>query len=239
MKKVILYFFTFVLAQVQAQILNDYQYIVVPKQYTFQKIQNQYRINSLTKFLFEKNNFKTFWEDADFPADYNPCKALRAIVDNESNLFVTRVKINLVDCKGKTIFTTSQGKSREKDFVKSYDEAIRNAFADLAKIKYAYQPQSAENIVKSEEKPSEEKQIPATEIIPILTALPLGEGFLLFDNEQKKTFTLTKSQLSNVFTAIDTQGQKGLFYKENAYYIFEYNQNGEVFKKKFVVNFPQ
>ena len=37
--------------------LNSYKYVLVPNQYEFQKSEDQYQINSLTKFLFDKEGF--------------------------------------------------------------------------------------------------------------------------------------------------------------------------------------
>ena len=41
---------------------SDYQYIIVPKQFSFQKEVNQFNLNILSKFLLEKNNFKCVWD---------------------------------------------------------------------------------------------------------------------------------------------------------------------------------
>ena len=41
--------------------INNYKFIIVPKQYEFQKSEDSYQINSLTKFLFERDGFITFF----------------------------------------------------------------------------------------------------------------------------------------------------------------------------------
>ena len=38
--------------------VNNYKYIIVPKKFDFLKEENQYRVNTFTKFLFEKQGFK-------------------------------------------------------------------------------------------------------------------------------------------------------------------------------------
>ena len=42
--------------------LNNYKYVIVPKKYDFLKEEDQFRLNGLTKFLFEKygENYKSY-----------------------------------------------------------------------------------------------------------------------------------------------------------------------------------
>jgi len=40
--------------------LNPYKYIIVPKKFDFLKKENQYRVNSYTKFLFDKEGIRYF-----------------------------------------------------------------------------------------------------------------------------------------------------------------------------------
>ena len=43
--------------------LNDYKYVIVPNSFDFLKYEDQYQLNSLTKFLFNKNGFTAIMED--------------------------------------------------------------------------------------------------------------------------------------------------------------------------------
>ena len=117
------------------------QTVIVPNRYTFQKEDNQYQLNALTKFLLEKQGFKAYME-SEVPAELlqNPCDALRVDVKNQSNMMTSKVQFILTDCANKTVFTSEIGKSREKEFKKSYQEALRNAFEGnaLATFKSAY-----------------------------------------------------------------------------------------------------
>lgn len=117
------------------------QTVIVPNRYTFQKEDNQYQLNALTKFLLEKQGFKTYME-SEAPAELlqNPCDALKADVKNQSNMMTSKVQFILTDCANKTVFTSEIGKSREKEFKKSYQEALRNAFEGnaLATFKSEY-----------------------------------------------------------------------------------------------------
>lgn len=120
--------------------INNYKYIIVPKQYEFQKSEDSYQINSLTKFLFERAGFTVFFSTDTFPTELanNGCLALKAIINDGSGMFNTKLNINLVDCYNKTIFSTHEAKSKIKDYQKAYQATIREAFVDIEALNYAY-----------------------------------------------------------------------------------------------------
>lgn len=120
--------------------LNAYKYVNVSKRYDFQKSEDQYQINSLTKFLFEKKGFHTFFNDEKFPEELkiNPCLALRATIIDESNLFRTKVHIALYNCKNELVLKTELGESKEKDYKKGFQEAIRTAFTTIENMPYHF-----------------------------------------------------------------------------------------------------
>ena len=56
MKYILSFMFVFLSMTLIAQTsINDYKYVVVPKSYEFSQEQDQYQLNSLSKFLFEKH----------------------------------------------------------------------------------------------------------------------------------------------------------------------------------------
>ena len=115
---------------VSAQESGQYQYVQVPKEFSFLKHENQYQLNALTAFLFEKNGFKTIYEEQ-VPANVKPCELLKADVHSDSGLFRSKLYFTLKNCKDEVVFTSKTGVSREKDFEKSYHEALRKAFTSL------------------------------------------------------------------------------------------------------------
>jgi len=141
--------------------LNNYKYVIVPKKYDFLKEEDQYRLNGLTKFLFEKYGFLTLMEGDDYPDDLlkNKCLALNSNVINDSGIFKTKLKIELEDCTDKVVFTSVFGETREKDFGKAYTEALRKAFISIEALSYKYEPK--ENIL-SESQNQEVKKEPET-----------------------------------------------------------------------------
>ena len=183
------------LSSVQAQsVLDAYAYIIIPRTFESLKEEDKYQVNSLTHFLFEKEGFKTIKEGDVLPADLaqNPCSALFLSLIDDSNLFTTKVRFKFDDCQKKTIFESEEGKSKEKDYTKSYHEALRNAFASVKELDYKYNPDlqnnsSASNTLpavvaapvmqtKPEPKPVVQPQVPVQPEV-VVTAIP--------DNEQK------------------------------------------------------
>ena len=55
-------------------------------------------------------------------------------------MFITKLKIELVNCNNEVIFTSKEGKSKEKDYKKAYHEALRNAFQSISELNYSYDP---------------------------------------------------------------------------------------------------
>jgi len=120
--------------------VNDYKYVIVPEGYVFLRENDDYQLNSLTKFLFEKYGFTAFIRGEDLPEDLktNGCKGLTADVRKNSGLLKTKLIVDLKDCNGIVVFSTKEGTSREKEYKKSYHEALRNAFKDIQALNYKY-----------------------------------------------------------------------------------------------------
>ncbi|WOD44462.1 hypothetical protein [Hwangdonia lutea] len=129
--------------------LNDYKYVIVPKKYSFLKQENQYLLNSLTKFLFEKYGFNTLLEGENYPDDFkqNRCMGLNSDVLKESGMFKTKLTVALKDCNGVVVYTSQLGESRLKDYGKAYNEALRNAFKSFEAVNYSYKPSNKNAMV--------------------------------------------------------------------------------------------
>ncbi|HUH28475.1 hypothetical protein [Gelidibacter sp.] len=124
--------------------VNAYKYVIIPTSYNFLNEPDQYQINSLTKFLFEKQGFKTLMADEEFPADLNSnrCLGLYADVEKHKAFLNTKLQIHLKDCNNKVVKSSEIGESREKDYNKVYNLAIRDAFKSFENLDYTYQPSS-------------------------------------------------------------------------------------------------
>lgn len=148
--------------------INSYKYILVPKQFEFQKSADQYQLNSLTKFLFEKSGFTVLFTDENFPADLaaNSCLGLKAKINNDSGMFSTKMNVELTDCYNQTVFSTKDGRSKEKDYKTAYHEALRMAFADIENLKYVYDGSIIASEKKKEDNKVEIEKLTVKEIIP-------------------------------------------------------------------------
>ena len=128
--------------------INSYKYVVVPDYYTFLKNEDQYQLNSFTKFLFNKYGFQAFVEGDDYPNDLSPkstsCNTLFADIISESNFLNTGLKVSLADCEGNVIYISEKGRSKEKEYKKSYYEALRKAFTYIQELEYVYTPKEVE-----------------------------------------------------------------------------------------------
>jgi hypothetical protein len=127
--------------QINLEAVNNYKYIIVPLKYEFLSDADQYQINSLTKFLFNKYGYTAFLENDPFPDDLrnNSCLALTSeVIKAKGGFLSTRLQINLKDCNGKLIVSSKVGKTREKEFKVAYNLALRNAFETFQFYEYAY-----------------------------------------------------------------------------------------------------
>ena len=124
--------------------LNPYKYIIVPKKYGFLKKENQYRVNSYTKFLFDKEGYQVFYDDGDFPEDLklDPCLGLTAFVLNESSSFTTKIFVVLENCSRDEVFRSVEGRSKMKEYDKTYIDALKKCFVSVQELNYEYEPKT-------------------------------------------------------------------------------------------------
>lgn len=109
--------------------LNDYSYVIIPEQYEFLNSKDQYQLNSMTKFYFEKSGFNAYLADSAPNADR--CDGLYAQVEELRTIFGTKLQIVLKDCNDKEIFRSQEGKSKYKEYDKSYQDALRKSFNNI------------------------------------------------------------------------------------------------------------
>jgi|GEM_PF-172762 len=123
--------------------LNDYKYIIVPKQFAEFKRENQFQTSTLVKYLFGEKGFDAVYED-ELPQELknNACLGLRAKLVDSSSLFTTKSALKLENCNGEEVFETKEGRSKKKDYKASYGEALREAFTSFDSMNYAYNGKS-------------------------------------------------------------------------------------------------
>ncbi len=201
-----------------AQSVNDYQYVIIPEKYDFAKNIDEYQLNSLTQFLFNKYGFDSYRVRDEKPLGLTngSCEALYADVESTSNYIVSRLKVVLRDCKGEIVYISEQGKSKHKDFKKSYHEALRNAFASIEELKYAYNGKSQENAKPEETVTSTEQEVEIVE--EVIT--PTKEEIVVAIEEQE----VVEESLSIVGKYQSADGFYTLVVAEDNLTIFEGNK---------------
>lgn len=150
MKKVLLFLILAVSMNTswsQTENFNKYKYLIVDSKFDFVQQVDGYKTSSFTKFLFKKKGFDAYLDNEEFNDDLaqNSCKALYAEVKDNSGFLRTRSVIEITDCKGKLLFKSTEGTSKQKDYAKAYRESIRKAFESVIAIPYTYDPSLLED----------------------------------------------------------------------------------------------
>ncbi|MCM8567796.1 hypothetical protein NE848_00265 [Gramella jeungdoensis] len=224
MRKLLTALFTFGVIFISAgQSLNQYKYILIPETYEFTGEVDQYRLNSMTKFLFEKEGFNTLMKTEDKPADLkqNPCLGITTKLENNSGIFVTKLVLKLEDCYGNVVFTSKEGRSREKDFEVAFQEALREAFESIKKLDYLYDssasisaniPQPKQVEIEEEPEAEEEVEEDIQEIIEEESEIILEEDTESYESEEGVN---RYRYAGKIYSLNETEEGYGL-YQENA-----------------------
>src|SRR5690606_36018241 len=113
--------------------LSEYSYVIVPEQFDFLRQRDQFQMNSMAKFYFEKNGFNSYL--ADSAPNANRCEGLFADVEELTSIFGTKLQIVLKDCNNKEIYRSQEGKSKYKEYEKTYQDALRKAFSSIEALR--------------------------------------------------------------------------------------------------------
>ena len=221
-----------------AQSLNDYQYVIVPIRYDFLRTDNEFRLNTITKFNLEKIGFQAFYNDKNLPKEIadNSCKALKVDVVKGGSFIWTDLTIVFRDCQNNIVFQSEVGKSKEKDYAKSYTEALNLAFASVYKQNYSYQPdnqKTVEPIVVSSETVAISSEVIAENS---LQAIPITGGFNLVDKMQQVVFKLTSTGKNDFYLA-QKGTQSGVIFQKGSTWFFEYNLDDKLMSEKINIQF--
>ncbi|WP_431211488.1 hypothetical protein ACQ86N_37510 [Puia sp. P3] len=229
--------------------INNYKYVLVPERFDFSKEDNQYGLNTTAKLLLEQKGFTTFMgNDAMPPAvATNRCNALKAEVVQKKGLFVTNLTLLLKDCQGNIVFKSKEGKSREKEFLAAYDEALKNAFASLSDVPYKYDstltaqqtaaaPAVAAPVASAPAPAPAPATAPVAEITGTLYAQVTPNGYQLIDTTPKKVLTLLKTSAPDYYIA-GAGGFNGVVFKKDGEWIFEYYKDDKLVSKKLEIKF--
>jgi hypothetical protein len=250
---IFIFAFSFLSIFSQEENFNNYKYIIVPNQYDFQKSEDSFQINSLTKFLFNKYGFEAIISSEKFPEDLmrNRCLALTAILNDNSKIFFTEMNYDLVDCNNNIVFSSIPAKSREKEFKKVYHQVIRKTFESFKAMNYHYEP--SKSLSTSVDQPTvktipndkklvseikeENTEIPVVVIEnkeSILYAQVLPNGFQLVDSSPEVIYIIQSTSLKDVYFIKD---KKGIIFKQKGKWFLEYYYNNNLIKRDLTIKF--
>jgi hypothetical protein len=169
MKKIILILFVLVANYTISQSVNDYKGVIIPLKYDFQKTDNQYRLQTVTKLNLQKAGFKAFYANETIPGDITDrCSLLYLNIIKENAFLVTKLFISFKDCYGNEVYKSAIGKSREKEFEAAYVDAINSAFTDVYALNYTYNGNT--NFSPKAGLTSQSAPVMAAPVIPIPTS---------------------------------------------------------------------
>ncbi|NRF40383.1 hypothetical protein [Pedobacter foliorum] len=224
--------------------INNYKYVLVPEQYSFFKEVNQYGLNSLSKKLLEEKGFTVYFDNKDLPTEIanNKCKTMTADLIEKKGMFTTTLTLILKDCQGNVVFKGKECKSREKEFGTAYNDALKNTFASLNELPYAFAGEVAKvESVKAPEVavvPANQQTVAveSTEPSGTLYAQVTANGFQLIDTTPKKVLTLFKTSIPDCFIA-ENGKYKGIVLKKDGKWFFEYYNNDKLISEELLIKF--
>lgn len=232
--------------------LNEFKYVIVPEKLDAFNKPDKYQTSSLIKFLFKKNGYEVFLSGDELPEELanNRCLASYVGLTDKSNMFSTKLNLELKDCANTQLYTFQQGKSKLKDYKKSYHEAIRNSFKSLKNFKHNYK---AKTIVKKSAitEATPEKTVPMAKeeqkVASIsnntlkntnattLYAQPNSNGYQLVNTKPEIVFQVLKTQYPSLYIIKDKNGM--LIKKENGFWEAQYYNNEKLIIKSYQLKF--
>lgn len=243
------FLFLFVSAIGFSQNLNEYKYALVPSKFSFLKEENMYNLNSLTKLFMEKYGFETYLSNEAAPNEFiaNNCNKVFVDVIPNNNIFTTRVKVVLKDCRGTILYTSEEGTSKDKEYRVAYNQALRMAFDGFSVLKtHKYLPSEKslgmigepsspkvelqmEKVVNEVPKIDSESNATETTAEGLrnrLSVVTTELGFDLYNTESKLVYSAKRTSLKNVYIA--TSGvENGILKKDyDGTWYFEYYREG-------------
>ena len=215
MKTILSGLFLIALTSTQAQSVTDYKYVIVP-QFFKDFAKEDYQLNTGLKTALRKKDYDIVVENS-IPLDVqiNPCLATTANIENSSTNFRNRIIVTFADCKNKVI-GSYEGVSKEKDFVKGYQEALTIAMNQVGK-------QNAKNLPLTKIEPPTTSAVKET-TSQIATQEPskTAENKNIYKSNGKNFTTATTNK--NEFVLIDQDNSKVIaqFYpssQQNVYHV--------------------
>jgi hypothetical protein len=264
MKKLFLLLFALVPFFAFSQSLNDYKYALIPAKFDFTAEPNEFNMITYTKMYLVKYGFEVFSEADTYSADFASSRCNKIYVDvvKKKNLFTTIFVIEVRDCQNTILFTSAEGRSKEKEYSRGYPQALRGAFDSFESLNHKYNgtfhSDANSNLAENQSKDlvtsksivskveyiedklpveqSSEVLMPNDKNIPILLAKKTENGFLLLDENKRLEFELLKTSQESIFITSYNKSN-GIFILKGNQSRFEYYVNDTLTVKEYNVKF--
>jgi hypothetical protein len=262
MKTYILYLFIGLCFLSTRSLAQDSKYVVVPIQFDFLKGQDQFRANTLLRYLFRENGYQAFFDVEKLPEDLfqDRCKAIYSDVKKISGGLNVKVQIEIRDCRGELLFLSDIGKSKEKDLNKAYKIAIEAAFESFKSVNVSSQMDELEKLVAEETQrdsianaaSTPQKAVGAGTIAnadsePVITPSVTKDGretlfakatdsgiYQVFNTKPEVVMVLEKSDIKDVFKV---RGEEGILFKRGDLWIHAKTIDGKTTEKAYYIKF--
>ena len=216
-----------------AQNFNEYKYAMVPSKFSFLKEENAHNLNVLAKMYLQKYGFETYFNNEEAPDEFiqSNCNKIFVDVAESSNIFITKLKVTIKDCKGAVLATSDIGTSKEKEYRVAYIEALRMAFDNFSELKsHQYQPNikkvELSNQIVSEPDKGSGQETTSEVLNRKLSVVTTENGFDLYSLESKLVLSAKVTSLKNVYIAV-AGVEKGILVKGyDGLWYFEYYREG-------------
>ncbi|SHJ02375.1 hypothetical protein SAMN05444363_2397 [Flavobacterium terrae] len=200
--------------------LNDYNMAIIPARFDFQKEDNQYRINSTIKTFLQQKGFEVYLTSDDLPEgfmDYN-CNKLVVKAIEENTTFVTKLKVEFRDCKGKLLFATDLAETREKVFAKAYNQVLLKTLSTFSKANYRYSGKTYFDEEADEKIKNRDVENVSVEVVK----KEINESYVrVLNKTNQKELLLYRTSNPNVFLSIYS-GSNGIVVSKENNWFFEY-----------------
>jgi hypothetical protein len=225
---------------------ENYNYVILPKKFSFFKEENKFGLNELTKSFFEKEGFKVFFDNDIFPADLyqNRCLALHVAPVENNTMFITKIYFEIKDCNNNLLLKSEMATSKEKLLKTAYTQTFRQSLSSLRSKLNFKKEKSQQNSVVVEPKKEvvETSNTVASNIEKLesttttLYAIPSPNGYKLVNDKPETIFILKKTSTGSIFTAQKSE-KSGVLIKKNDNWFFEYYEGEKLISEKVEVKF--
>ncbi len=212
-----------------SQNLNSYKYAIVPERFLFQKENNQFLFNNLVKAAMTKYGFVTFFNSDELPDDATNKNKLIVDVIETNTMFYAKLTIVLKDYRNNVLFTSQEGRSKEKDYEAAYNDAFRQAAKSLQTLNHQYQDSQEIDLIKPVNASINQTFNNA------FTAKEIKNGYNLLSNNTF-VFQIFNTSKKDVFIA-KKDSVSGILLKIEDNWFFEYYKNEELILEKVNITF--